>query len=156
MRSPKSPARYRDAFKLMTAKVMYASSEDAARKAFAALETAFGNDAQRAVACLKKDLDSLLVHYRFDERFWRALKTTNAIERLNKEFKRRTKSMETVGESTLQVILAFTALRLEAGWRMHAIDSRALENLPLSPTRQLGEGNAVEHAAQNLESGELG
>jgi len=147
----KSPARYRDAFKQMTAKVMYASSEDAARKAFAALETAFGNDAQRAVACLKKDLDPLLVHYRFDERFWRALKTTNAIERLNKEFKRRTKSMETVGESTLQVILAFTALRLEAGWRMHAIDSPALDNLPLSPTRQLGEGNAVEHAARKLE-----
>ena len=148
----KSPARYRDAFKQMTAKVMYASSEDAARKAFAALEAAFGSDAQRAVACLKKDLDSLLAHYRFDERFWRALKTTNAIERLNKEFKRRTKSMETVGESTLQVILAFTALRLEVGWRMHAIDSRALENLPLSPSRQLGEGNAVEHAAKKLEN----
>jgi putative transposase len=147
----KSPARYRDAFKQMTAKVMYASSQDAARKAFLALEAAFGSDAQRAVACLKKDLDSLLAHYAFDERFWRALKTTNAIERLNKELKRRTKSMETVGENTLQVIVAFTALRLEAGWRIYPIDSPVFDNLALSPSRQLGEGNAVEQAVKKLE-----
>lgn len=147
----KSPARYRDAFKKMATDVMYAPAEDAARKRFGELEAAMGNDAQRAVHCIKKDLDSLLVHYRFEQKFWRALKTTNAIERLNKELKRRTKSMETVGESTLMATVAFTALRLEAGWNMHPIDSPALENLGLSPTRQLGEGNAVEQAAKKLE-----
>ena len=147
----KSPARYRDAFKQLANKSMYGKSEDAARKAFLELEKAMGQDAQRAVQCLKKDLDSLLAHYRFEEKFWRALKTTNAIERLNKELKRRTKSMDTVGESTLMATVAFTALRLEAGWTMHAIDSPALENLPLSPTRKLGEGNAVEQAAKKLE-----
>jgi putative transposase len=147
----KSPARFREAFKRMAQKVMYASSEQAARKAFGELEVAFGSDAQRAVTCLKKDLDSLLVHYRFDERFWRALKTTNAIERLNKELKRRTKTMETIGEETLQVIVAFTALRLEAGWRIYPIDSHVFDNLALSPSRQIGEANAIEHAVKKLE-----
>lgn len=147
----KTPARLREAFKALAQKVMYASSEDAARTAFSALKRTMGGDAQRAVQCLEKDLDSLLVHYRFDKRHWRALKTTNAIERLNKEFKRRTKSMETLGEGTLMAVVAFTALRLEMGWRMHAVDSRALDNLPLAPTRRLSEGNAIEGAVSELE-----
>lgn len=147
----KSPARLREAFKALAHKVMYASSEDAARTAFAALKATMGKDAQRAVNCLDKDIDSLLVHYRFDKKYWRALKTTNAIERINKEFKRRTKSMETLGETTLMTVVAFTALRLEMGWRMHAIDSPALDNLPLSPTRRLSEGNVIEEAMATLE-----
>lgn len=147
----KAPARLREAFKALGDKVMYAESEEVARTAFAQLETTMGKDAQRAVQCLKKDLESLLVHYRFEKRFWRALKTTNAIERLNKELKRRTKSMETIGEGTLMTVVAFTALRLEAGWRMHAIDSRALDNLPIVTTRQLSAGNAIEKAITELE-----
>ena len=147
----KAPARLREAFKQLVTRVMYAASEDAARLTFGELETTMGQDAQRAVQCLKRDLESLLVHYRFEKRFWRALKTTNAIERLNKELKRRTKSMETIGEGTLMAVVAFTALRLEAGWRMHTIDSRALENLPRDPTRRLSEGNAIEETIKKLE-----
>jgi putative transposase len=147
----KTPARLRDAFKSLAQKTMYASSEDAARKAFGELEVAMGADGQRAVECLKKDLDALVVHYRFDKKLWRALKTTNAIERLNKELKRRTKTMDSVGEQTLTTVVAFAALRFEAGWRMHAIDSKALDNLPLAPTRQLSEQNAIAHAIKKLE-----
>ena len=114
----KSPARLREGFKVLAHKVMYAGSEDAAREAFTALKDAMGDDATRAVTCLERDLDSLLIHYRFDHRFWKALKTTNAIERVNKEFKRRTKSMDTVGEATLKAVMAFVALRLEMGWQI--------------------------------------
>jgi putative transposase len=147
----KSPERLRDAFKGMALKVMYAGSEEAARTAFADLEKAMANDAQRAVACLKKDLDSLVVHYRFEKRFWKALKTTNAIERLNKELKRRTKSMETVGENTLMTVVAFTALRMEAGWQQQPVDSAALDNLPLLLAPRPTRTNAVEHAVAKLE-----
>jgi hypothetical protein len=45
------------------------------------------------------------------------LKTANPIERINKELKRRTKSMETLGESTLTAVVAFTALKLGMGGR---------------------------------------
>ena len=126
----KTPARLRDPFKLLAHKVMYAQSENDAREAFMALKEGMGNDAERAVHCLAKDLDSLLAHYRFDKRFWRALKTTNAIERVNKEFKRRTKSMGSLGESSLSVIVAFVALRLEMGWQRNQVDSKVFENLP--------------------------
>jgi putative transposase len=86
-------------------------------------------DAERAVACLSKDLESLLTHYRFESKYWRTLKTTNSIERVNKEFKRRTKSMETLGERTLRSIVVFTALRLEMGWRIIPVTSKKLLSL---------------------------
>ena len=122
----KTPVRLREAFKLLAHKVMYAASEDQARQAFKALKDAMGADADRAVHCLGKDLDSLVVHYRFEKRFWTALKTTNPIERINKEFKKRSRSMGTLGEQTLECLLAFTALRLEMGWKQVSIDSAGL------------------------------
>lgn len=125
----KTPARLRGALKANLQGVMYAESEDAARIAFQELKTAFGGEADRAVRCLEKDLESLLVHYRFEKKLWRALRTTNPIERVNKELKRRTKSMETLGEKTLDVLVAFTAIRLEFGWQTTPIDSGRLAHL---------------------------
>ena len=116
-------------FKKMAHKIMYVSSEDEARQAFSRLKEVMGSDEFRAVNCLEKDLDSLLVHYRFDKSFWMALRTTNSIERINKELKRRYKSMEKTGEASLTCLLAFTALRLEMGWRNSPINSRAALNL---------------------------
>lgn len=125
----KSPARLREAFKSLAHKVMYAPSANAARLAFQELKAIMGSDAERAVRCLEKDLDSLLTHYQFEKCFWRALKTTNPIERVNRELKRRTKSMDSLGEKTLQTLLAFTALRLEFNWSRTPVNASRLENL---------------------------
>lgn len=125
----KAPARFRVAFKKLAHGVMYAPSEDQARVAFKALKEAMGADAERAVRCLEKDLDSLVVHYRFEKRFWMTLKTTNPIERINREFKKRSRPMGTLGEGTLESLLAFTALRLEMGWRQVPVDSPKLAKL---------------------------
>jgi len=125
----KCPERLRLPFKELAHKVMYASSESSARQAFKELKLAMGADGQRAVYCLEKDLDSLTVHYRFDRSLWRSLRTTNPIERINKELKRRTKSMESLGERTLMIIAAFTAIRLEFQWRRIAVDSERIFNL---------------------------
>jgi putative transposase len=125
----KAPERLRVAFRKLADQVMYASSEAAARHAFSALKLAMGRDAERAVRVLEKDLDSLLAHYKFDQKLWRTLRTTNPIERVNKELKRRTKSMETLGERTLEVLLAFTAMRLEYHWQRVPVDTPHLEKL---------------------------
>lgn len=125
----KTPARLRPFFKQLARKVMYASSEDAARKAFQELKAAMGKDAQRAVQCLEKDIESLLTHYRFEKSLWRALKTTNPIERVNREFKRRTKSMDSLGERTLNVLIAFTAIRMEFNWQKTPVNASRLEGL---------------------------
>ncbi len=47
-----------------------------------------------AVRCLEKDFDALVAFLEFPELEWMHLRTTNIIERLNKEFKRRTKPMK--------------------------------------------------------------
>jgi putative transposase len=125
----KVPERLRGSFKILSDKVMYASSENAARVAFKELKYQMQKDAERAVYCLEKDLESLLVHYQFDRSLWRSLRTTNPIERVNKELKRRTKSMETVGEKTLMIVTAFTALKLECNWQRQGVDSINYLNL---------------------------
>lgn len=140
----KTPKRLQEAFKVLADKIMYASSENAARVAFKELKLQMQSDAQRAVNCLEKDLESLLVHYRFDRVLWRSLRSTNPIERVNKELKRRTKTMETVGESTLMIVAAFTAMRLEYNWQKNAVDSPHIMNLKtIKP-------NAVESSMEAL------
>ena len=125
----KVPKRLQAGFKAEVDKIMYACSEASAKQAFMALKQLMNKDAERAIKCLEKDLDALLVHYKFDKKFWSALRTTNSIERVNKELKRRYKSMGSIGESTLTSLLAFTALRLEMGWRFKPIDSTTSRNL---------------------------
>jgi len=125
----KTPQRFREIFKKLAHQVMYAKSENAARAAFQELKQAMNKDAERAVHCLEKDLDSLLMHYRFEKSLWRTLRTTNPIERVNREFKRRTKSMDTLGEKTLQLLVAFTAIRLEYNWTKMRVNSSAIDNL---------------------------
>ena len=120
----------------------------AARSAFDDLKDAMGDDCQRAVSCLEKDLTSLVTHFRFPQKLWKSLKTTNAVERIHKEFKRRSRSMEAVGETTLTTLLAFTALRMEMTWRRRSIDSydfsRKSERLPFM-TPEISERTETVH-----------
>jgi hypothetical protein len=37
--------------------------------------------------------------------------------------------METIGEQSLQAVVAFTALKLELGWQIHKVDSKSLNVL---------------------------
>lgn len=131
----KVPKRLRDSYHVLAKKIMYADGEAAARVAFETLERAMGNDCKRAIDCLRKDLDSLLTHYSFPKKLWQALKTTNAVERIHKEFKRRARAMEGMGEVTLTTLIAFTALRLEMGWRQRAVDTYELGHLISKPKK---------------------
>jgi len=64
------------------------------------------------------------------EEEWISLRTTNGIERLNKEFKRRTKTMEIVpGEESCYRLLAFISLKMEVHWRSNPV-GKVKRNLP--------------------------
>lgn len=141
----KCPARLKDAFTTLLDTVMYADSQEEARTQFKALKRDMGPDGLRAVNCIEKDLDSLLAHYSFEKSYWRTLKTTNPIERINKELKRRTKSMETLGEATLTSIVAFTAMKLEMGWRMYKVNDQRHEKLD-----RLWKTNVIEESINQL------
>jgi transposase-like protein len=141
----KCSKRLSEAFEKLLNEVMYASSESQARLNFNNLKAQMGSDCERSVRCIEKDFESLLTHYKFEKKFWRVLKTTNPIERVNKELKRRTKSMEGLGEKTLNILLAFTAMRLEYGWQKVPVDSKALNNLEHVRNR-----NQIEDVLENL------
>jgi len=126
---PLVPRRYQAAFQVAWNAIAYADSLDAARAAFGKLKTTWSKDAGDAVHRLERDIDALLAHYAFPPEHWDALRTTNPIERVNKEFKRRSKAMEVVSAEGLKPLLAFTAIRLEYGWAQTPITSNKLRRL---------------------------
>jgi hypothetical protein len=69
---------------------------------------------------------------------------------VNKEFKRRSKSMEHMGSDGLKALLAFTAVRLEFGWSTTPLTSAKLTNLLLAPTRQGHPSTSIDAVTQGL------
>jgi len=98
--------------------IFYAPSEEEAREKFADFKTRWENYLPSATRCLEKALNSALTFFKFPAEDWLSIRTTNIIERLNKEFKRRTKVMEIVAsEKALYNLLAFICLKMEIYWR---------------------------------------
>jgi putative transposase len=80
--------------------------------------------------CLESSIDSCLTFFNFPQEEWSALRTTNIIERVNKEYKRRTKSMEIVAnETACYTLLAFISIKMELHWKTNPI-GKVRKNLP--------------------------
>jgi len=110
--------------------IFYASSKKKALTFFQAFKERWGKELPSAVRCLENSIESCLTYLAFPEEEWISLRTTNIIERLNKEYKRRTRSMEIVaGENACYMLLAFISLRMECHWRSNPI-GKVRNNLP--------------------------
>lgn len=98
--------------------IFYASSKKAALDKYNEFVTKYNNLYPSAVKCLSNVIDECLTFYSFSEEEWNSLRTTNGIERVNKEFKRRTKPMEVMaGEASTYRILGFVCLKMESTWK---------------------------------------
>ena len=110
--------------------IFYASSQEKALEFFSAFKDKWSKEIPSAVRCLENSIDACLTFFNFPEEEWISLRTTNIIERLNKEFKRRTRSMEIVaGEQACYLLLAFICLKMECHWRSNPI-GKVRKNLP--------------------------
>ena len=119
--------------------IFYASSRKKAVEFFEQFKNRWEKDLPSAVKCLENSLDSCLTYLQFPQEEWICLRTTNVIERVNKEFKRRTKPMEIVaGERACYTLLAFVSLKMELRWRSKPI-GKVANNLPF--LRKLAETN---------------
>ncbi len=119
--------------------IFYASSREKAMEFSTQFTERWQKDVPSAVKCLKNSLDSCLTFFEFPEEEWISLRTTNVIERLNKEFKRRTKPMEIVaGENAGYTLLPFISIKMEMHWRSNPV-GKVRYNLP--SLRSLIEGN---------------
>lgn len=102
--------------------IFYASSRKKSMGFFKEFEKRWEKEIPSAVKCLQNNIESALRFFSFPQEEWLSLRTTNPIERLNKEFKRRTKSMEIVaGEASCYSLLAVISIRMEAHWRKNPI-----------------------------------
>lgn len=110
--------------------IFYASSKKKAMEFFNTFKDKWQKDLPSAVKCLENSIEACLTFFMCPEEEWISLRTTNIIERLNKEFKRRTKPMEIVaGENACYMLLAFISLKMELHWRSNPI-GKVRNNLP--------------------------
>ena len=110
--------------------IFYASSKNKALDFYVDFKRKWKSKVPSAVKSLDNSISSCLSFLNFPEEEWISLRTTNIIERLNKEFKRRTRPMEILaGEQSCYTLLAFICLKMELYWRSNPV-GKVQKNLP--------------------------
>jgi len=87
--------------------IVYAETLPAARAAYQAFVRKWSKLSAEVVKSLEEAGEELLTFMQFPESQWRALRTTNAIERLNEEFRRRTKTQGSFCNEQAALVLLF-------------------------------------------------
>ncbi|MCR4405944.1 MAG: transposase [Anaerolineae bacterium] len=90
--------------------IFYQDSRQQADQAVAAFCEKYGSIYPTAVACLQRDLEACLTFYAFPKAHWRTIRTTNVIERLFGEVKRRSRKMAAAFRNENSCLLMFYAV----------------------------------------------
>ena len=105
-------------------RIVYAANADAARGAYAAFERTWAKRCPGVVTSLREGGDELFTFFTFPKAEWKTLRTTNVIERLHEEFRRRVKTQGSLPSEDAALILLFSLvasgqikLRRIDGWR---------------------------------------
>ena len=100
------------------------ANADTARTAYAAFERVWNKRWPGVVTSLREGGDELLTFFRFPKTQWKTLRTTNTIERLHEEFRRRVKTQGSLPTEDAALVLLFSLvasgqikLRKIDGWR---------------------------------------
>ena len=88
-------------------RIVYATSGDRAQGAYTAFERKWSTRCPGVARSLAEGGDELLTFFRFPKAQWKTLRTTNAIERLNEEFRRRVKTQGSLPTEDAAVSLLF-------------------------------------------------
>ena len=105
-------------------RIVYAAKGDAARAAYAAFERNWAKRCPGVVTSLREGGDELLTFLNFPKAKGKTVRTTNVIERLPEEFRRRVKTQGSLPSEDTALILLFSLvasgqikLRRIDGWR---------------------------------------
>jgi len=120
----KAPKHAREEIREDFHRIVYAASGEAARAAFAAFERKWATRCPGVVKSLQEGGAELLTFFSFPKAQWKTLRTTNVIERLHEEFRRRVKTQGSLPTEDAAVVLLFSLvasgqvrLRRIDGWR---------------------------------------
>ncbi|MFB3069401.1 MAG: IS256 family transposase [Gemmatimonadales bacterium] len=126
----KAPQRLRKRLAREVAGVFRASSLGDARTQLARLQTRWSKELPEAMACLTSGFAAATTFYAFPPSHWKKIRTTNGLERLHGEIKRRTKAVGAFPDraSALRLITA-VALKVTTIWgERRYVDVSLLEN----------------------------
>lgn len=115
---------------LQEAKLIYqADTRRQAIERFRAWNARWRKEAESAVRCLEADLEQLLAFYDCPRPRWKALRTTNAIERLFVEVRRRIRTMcAFTTRDSCERILFSVFDRMNNYWRKHPLKTFTQNN----------------------------
>jgi putative transposase len=136
------PKKRQDKVRKAVHRIFYAACLDDARDEARQFLSCYSREFPTACETLAKHLEECLTFYRFPERHWRHIRTSNIIERSFKEVKRRTRVVGRFPNETSALVMVFSLLEEErmkwqkVGMRAEDITwieeaSRALEQEPI-------------------------
>jgi putative transposase len=136
------PKKKQDEVRKAVTRIFYAACLDDARDEARQFLSRYSREFPTACEVLAKHLEECLTFYRFPERHWKHIRTSNVIERSFKEVKRRTRVVGRFPNETSALVMVFSLLEEERmKWQkvgMRAEDiawieeaSRALEQEPI-------------------------
>lgn len=104
----KAPAHAYEQIKADYHRIVYADDARTARAAYAAFGRKWSKSCPSVVDSLEEAGDELLTFFRFPKSQWKTLRTTNAIERLNGEFRRRVKTQCSLCNEDAAVVVLYS------------------------------------------------
>jgi transposase-like protein len=107
----KAPARLREELTEDYRRMIYGESVEAVEHARARFTKKWQLRCPAVVDSLKEAGEELFTFLRFPRSQWKALRTTNALERINEEFRRRTKTQASLPGQDAVLLLLFGLLR---------------------------------------------
>lgn len=120
----KAPKHCHDELKRDYRGIVDAENLEAAEEARSAFVAKWSGLSKEVVRSLEEAGEELLTFYRFPRSMWKCLRTTNPIERLNEEFRRRTKTQGSFPNEESALVLMFglvamgqIQLRRIDGWK---------------------------------------
>jgi len=107
----KAPVRMREEIAEDYRRMIYGETREAVEKARVAFTKKWRLRCAPVVASFEEAGDELFTFLRFPASQWKALRTTNALERINEEFRRRTKTQGLLPTEDAVLLLLFGLLR---------------------------------------------
>jgi transposase-like protein len=104
------PKKQQDQIKPQLRAIFYQDSREQADQEVLAFCQKYEKLYPSAVACLHRDLEACLTFYAFPKKHWRTIRTTNVIERLFLEVKKRSKKMAAAFRNEESCLLLFYAV----------------------------------------------
>jgi transposase-like protein len=126
----KAPQRLRARLAREVSKVFDAPSKAEARRRLEALKAGLGRQVPEALACLENGFEAATQFHAFPREHWHRIRSTNGLERLHGEIKRRTRAVGAFPDrqSALRLVTA-VALQATAIWTDRRYLDMSLLNL---------------------------